>query len=116
MDAVSYTHLILTLPLSRDGNAIIYGSAGSGKEQMLNAIIYISDDIFCKIVAVIRIAVPYTGMIISTRAVSYTHLDVYKRQAQSYRQTIFFTKLLYECIHISTRLITTKVKNHLRTH
>ena len=27
----------------------------------------ISDDIFCKIVAVIRIAVPYTGMIISTR-------------------------------------------------
>ncbi len=31
---------ILTLPLSRDGNAIIYGSAGSGKEQMLNAIIY----------------------------------------------------------------------------
>lgn len=31
---------ILTLPLSEDGNAIIYGSAGSGKEQMLNAIIY----------------------------------------------------------------------------
>ena len=27
----------------------------------------ISDDIFCKIVAVIRIAVPYTGMIVSTR-------------------------------------------------
>ena len=27
----------------------------------------ISDDIFCKLVAVIRIAVPYTGMIISTR-------------------------------------------------
>lgn len=31
---------ILTLPVSEDGNAIIYGSAGSGKEQMLNAIIY----------------------------------------------------------------------------
>jgi len=31
---------ILTLPLSTDGNTIIYGSAGSGKEQMLNAIIY----------------------------------------------------------------------------
>ncbi len=33
---------ILTLPISEDGNAIIYGSAGSGKEQMLNAIIYSS--------------------------------------------------------------------------
>ncbi len=31
---------ILTLPISTDGNTIIYGSAGSGKEQMLNAIIY----------------------------------------------------------------------------
>ena len=31
---------ILTLPLTDDGNAIVYGSAGSGKEQMLNAIIY----------------------------------------------------------------------------
>ena len=31
---------ILTLPLTEDGNTIIYGSAGSGKEQMLNAIIY----------------------------------------------------------------------------
>lgn len=31
---------ILTLPISVDGNTIIYGSAGSGKEQMLNAIIY----------------------------------------------------------------------------
>lgn len=31
---------ILTLPISEDGNTIIYGSAGSGKEQMLNAIIY----------------------------------------------------------------------------
>ena len=31
---------ILTLPLTDVGNTIIYGSAGSGKEQMLNAIIY----------------------------------------------------------------------------
>lgn len=31
---------VLTLPLTEDGNTIIYGSAGSGKEQMLNAIIY----------------------------------------------------------------------------
>ncbi len=31
---------ILTLPLSTEGNTIVYGSAGSGKEQMLNAIIY----------------------------------------------------------------------------
>ena len=31
---------ILTLPISTEGNTIIYGSAGSGKEQMLNAIIY----------------------------------------------------------------------------
>lgn len=31
---------ILTLPLTNNGNTIIYGSAGSGKEQMLNAIIY----------------------------------------------------------------------------
>ena len=31
---------ILTLPLSQDGNTIIYGSAGSGKELMLTSIIY----------------------------------------------------------------------------
>ena len=31
---------LLTLPISENGNTIIYGSAGSGKEQMLNAIIY----------------------------------------------------------------------------
>ncbi len=31
---------ILTLPLSTVGNTIVYGSAGSGKEMMLNAIIY----------------------------------------------------------------------------
>ena len=31
---------ILTLPLSRDGNTIIFGSAGSGKELMLTSIIY----------------------------------------------------------------------------
>jgi len=31
---------VLTLPISNDGNAIIYGSAGSGKEMMLNAFIY----------------------------------------------------------------------------
>lgn len=31
---------LLTLPISTVGNTIIYGSAGSGKEQMLNAIIF----------------------------------------------------------------------------
>ena len=31
---------VLTLPLSKDGNTIIYGSAGSGKELMLSSIIY----------------------------------------------------------------------------
>lgn len=36
----------------------------------------ISDDIFCKIVAVIRIAVPYTGMIISTRESAATRKKV----------------------------------------
>jgi 2-iminoacetate synthase len=36
----------------------------------------ISDDIFCKIVAVIRIAVPYTGMIISTRESATTRKKV----------------------------------------
>lgn len=36
----------------------------------------ISDDIFCKIVAVIRIAVPYTGMIISTRESEATRRKV----------------------------------------
>ncbi len=36
----------------------------------------ISDDIFCKIVAVIRIAVPYTGMIISTRESAATRRKV----------------------------------------
>jgi len=36
----------------------------------------ISDDIFCKLVAVIRIAVPYTGMIISTRESAATRRKV----------------------------------------
>lgn len=31
---------ILTLPLSKEGNTIVYGSAGSGKELMLTSIIY----------------------------------------------------------------------------
>ena len=31
---------LLTLPLTEDGNLIIYGAAGSGKEQMLTTIIY----------------------------------------------------------------------------
>lgn len=31
---------ILTLPLSQDGNTIVFGSAGSGKELMLSSIIY----------------------------------------------------------------------------
>ena len=31
---------ILTLPLSREGNAIIYGSTGSGKELLLTTLIY----------------------------------------------------------------------------
>lgn len=31
---------ILTLPISRDGNTILYGSAGSGKEEFLNAVLY----------------------------------------------------------------------------
>ncbi len=31
---------ILTLPLSKQGNTIVYGSAGSGKELMLSSIIY----------------------------------------------------------------------------
>lgn len=38
----------------------------------------ISDDIFCRIVAVIRIAVPYTGMIISTRESAATRSKVLK--------------------------------------
>ena len=33
---------ILTLPLSRDGNTIVFGSGGSGKELMLTSIIYSS--------------------------------------------------------------------------
>ena len=31
---------LLTIPLTQDGNLIIYGAAGSGKEQMLTTIIY----------------------------------------------------------------------------
>lgn len=31
---------LLTMPLSKDGNAIIYGAVGSGKENMLNTLIY----------------------------------------------------------------------------
>ena len=31
---------LLTLPLSQDGNTIVFGSAGSGKELMLSSIIY----------------------------------------------------------------------------
>ena len=33
---------VLTLPLSREGNTIIFGSAGNGKELMLAGIIYSS--------------------------------------------------------------------------
>ena len=33
---------ILTLPLSKEGNTVIFGSAGSGKELMLSSIIYSS--------------------------------------------------------------------------
>ena len=33
---------VLTLPLSKDGNTIVFGSAGSGKELMLSTIIYSS--------------------------------------------------------------------------
>ena len=33
---------ILTLPLSKEGNTIVFGSAGSGKELMLSSIIYSS--------------------------------------------------------------------------
>lgn len=40
----------------------------------------ISDEIFCKIVAVIRIAVPYTGMIISTRESAATRRKVLNRE------------------------------------
>ncbi len=31
---------VLTLPLSQDGNTIVFGSAGSGKELMLSSIVY----------------------------------------------------------------------------
>ena len=31
---------LLTLPLTKDGNTIIYGSAGSGKEDFINTLIY----------------------------------------------------------------------------
>lgn len=31
---------VLTLPISKEGNAIVFGSAGSGKELMLSSIIY----------------------------------------------------------------------------
>ena len=33
---------VLTLPLSKQGNTIVYGSAGSGKELMLSSIVYSS--------------------------------------------------------------------------
>ena len=31
---------VLSLPITEDGNAIIYGAAGSGKSLLLNTIIY----------------------------------------------------------------------------
>ena len=39
-DPDNQTQNILTLPISKDGNTIIYGSAGSGKDLMLSTIIY----------------------------------------------------------------------------
>ncbi len=39
-DPDNQTQNLLTLPLSQDGNTIVFGSAGSGKELMLTSIIY----------------------------------------------------------------------------
>ena len=33
---------ILTLPISKEGNALIYGSAGSGKENLITTVLYSS--------------------------------------------------------------------------
>ncbi|MBQ3307211.1 MAG: type VII secretion protein EssC [Bacilli bacterium] len=41
-DPDNQTQNVLTLPLSREGNTIIFGSAGNGKELMLAGIIYSS--------------------------------------------------------------------------
>ena len=39
-DPENQTQNVLTLPLSREGNTIIFGSAGNGKELMISGIIY----------------------------------------------------------------------------
>lgn len=39
-DPSNQKQYLLTLPLSTEGNTIIYGTAGSGKENLLNTIIY----------------------------------------------------------------------------
>ena len=39
-DPFNQRQAVLTLPLSREGNTLIYGSTGSGKELMLNSILY----------------------------------------------------------------------------
>ncbi len=39
-DPDNQKQMILTLPISKEGNTIIFGSAGSGKELMLSSIIY----------------------------------------------------------------------------
>ena len=90
---VSYTHLdVYKRQVPRLRPALGVGSLLS--QHLVN------DDEFRKIIAVLRLSVPYTGIILSTRekasfrdelaslgisqfsagSVSYTHLDVYKRQ------------------------------------
>ena len=39
-DPDNQRQMLLTLPISKEGNTIVYGSAGSGKELMLSSIIY----------------------------------------------------------------------------
>lgn len=41
-DPANQKQYLLTLPLSKEGNTIIYGTAGSGKENLLNTIVYSS--------------------------------------------------------------------------
>lgn len=41
-DPDNQRQMLLTLPLSKEGNTIVFGSAGSGKELMLSSIIYSS--------------------------------------------------------------------------
>ena len=93
---------VLTLPLSREGNTIVFGSAGNGKELMLSSIIYSSITMYnsnqvnfyildfgAETLTMFRSA-PHVGeVILSSQAEKIANLFKYINQVLDERKKIF---------------------------